>query len=301
MANQRDIKNRIKSIKNICKITSTMEMVSTSKMKKFQDRLEKSKAFDLKLTGVLNNIFSVKDAEYSDPLLHGSTWPTRVLILEIVGNRGLCGSFNSNIMKKTASFIEDLFIKEGKDSSIYSIGKKGINHYSFIKQNCYKTMPNPDDSLSFKDAANLGQELMSLFLRGEFHEIYVSYSKVVSQSSQKAEIIKLLPLNQLVNSNSIELASVSSDYYYSLNPYNFEPNPNRVFSHLLPLFVKAKIYSSFLETSYSEFFARRVAMKNATDASNDMISDLTVAYNHARQGKITNEILEIIGGAAGLE
>jgi F-type H+-transporting ATPase subunit gamma len=272
-----------------------MEMVSTAKMKKFQDRLGKSKIFDLKLTGILNNLFAVKGSEYVDPLLYESSWPSRILIFEIVGNRGLCGSFNSNIIKNTARLKEELFL-EGKESFIYSIGKKGMNYYAFTKQNCYKAIPNLDDSLSFNDAANFGEELINLFLENEFHEIYISYSKVLSQSSQKPKVIKLLPVSPLVNDDvDIELSSASSSDYW------FEPSPDRVFSHLLPLFIKVKIYKCFLETSYSEFFARRVAMKNATDASNEMIRDLTVAYNRARQAKITNEISEIIGGAAGLE
>ena len=290
MANQRDIRNRIQSIKNTRKITSTMEMIATVKMKKMQSRLEHFKRFDLKLTEILNNLLSIdatKGKKYSDPLLNEAISPSRVLIFEIVGNRGLCGGFNSNIIKNTARFKEELLIKEGKEVSIYSVGKKGMGYYAFTKQSCYKSMFNPDDSLSFKDATDLGEELKNLFLNGEFHEVYLSYSSVLSQFSQKPEIVKLLPISPMASS------SISSNYI-------FEPDPDKIFSHLLPLFVKMKMYTCFLETSYSEFFARRTAMKDATDASSDMINDLTVAYNRARQAKITNEILEVIGGAAGL-
>jgi len=271
-----------------------MEMVSTVKMKKIQDKLKQSKLFDLKLNGALHNLFLMKYEEYDDPLLYKSNWPSRILIFEIVGNRGLCGSFNSNIIKNTASFKEELFI-EGKESFVYSVGKKGMNYYTFAKQDCYKAIPNLDVPISFKDAANFAEELTDLFLRDEFHEIYVSYSKVLSQSNQKPAIIKLLPVSTIMDDDAGEASSFAASDYY------FEPSLDRVFSHILPLFVKMKIYTCFLETSYSEFFARRIAMKNATDASNEMISDLTIAYNRARQAKITNEILEIIGGSAGLE
>jgi F-type H+-transporting ATPase subunit gamma len=272
-----------------------MEMVSTAKMKKVQGRLANAKSFELKLTGVLNNLFSQKDAEYTDPLLYGSSWPTKILIFFFFFNRGLCGSFNSNIMKNTARFKEDLFV-EGKEASIYSVGKKGMNYYAFTKQDCYKAVPNLDDSLLFGDAARFAEELINLFRKDEFHEVYISYSKVLSHSGQKPEIIKLLPVSQSINDEEmdIELSSGFSDYF-------FEPDADKIFSYLVPLFLKMKIYTCFLETSYSEFFARRVAMKNATDASNDMINALTIAYNRVRQAKITNEISEIIGGAAGLE
>ena len=292
MANQREIKDRIKSIKNTCKITSTMEMISTVKMKKIQGMLDKAKSFDMRMTGILNNLFSVKGVDYSASLLQGPNYPSRALVFEIVGNRGLCGSFNSSIIKNTAQFIEELYIKEDKECSVYSVGKKGMSHYAFTKQSCYKAVPHPADSISFKDAANFGEELKNLFLKSEFHEIYLSYSKVLSHSSQKPEIIKLLPVSST--------ADDYDDMKSSLN-YYFEPDPDKVFECMLPLFLKVKIYRCFLETSYSEFFARRVAMKNATDASNEMINDLTVAYNRARQAKITNEMLEIIGGVAGLE
>ena len=297
MTNQRDIKNRIRSAHNTCKITGTMEMVATAKMKKTQSRLEQAKSFDFKLTKILNNFFLEEGKEYSDPLMHKADLESRVLIFEIVGNKGLCGSFNSNIMKNTAHFIEELFTKEEKESFIYSVGKKGVNHYAFEKQSCYKGIPNPDISLSFNDAINFGEELKNLFMNGEFHEVYISYSRVFSQSHQEPAIIKLLPADLLVG-NDVDIDTKSASAFID---YHFESHPEKIFAYLVPLFIKIKIYRCFLETLYSEFFARRIAMKNATDASSDMINDLTVVYNHARQIKITNEISEIIGGTAGLE
>ena len=298
MTSQRDIKNRIKSAKNTCQITSTMEMVATAKMKKIQNRLGQAKAFDLKLTKIIHSLLSMEDIEYSHPLMHEADSESRVLIFEIVGNKGLCGSFNSNIMKNTIRFMDELFAKEEKESFIYSVGKKGVNHHAFEKQSCYKGILNPDIAISFDDAVNFGEELKDLFLKGEFHEIYISYSKVLSQSHQEPEIIKLLPANLIVSDgdddSDVKISSVFSDYH-------FESKPDKVFAYLLPLFIKMKIYICFLETLYSEFFARRIAMKNATDASNEMVDNLTVMYNHARQIKITNEISEIIGGTAGLE
>jgi F-type H+-transporting ATPase subunit gamma len=158
----------------------------------------------------------------------------------------------------------------------------------------YKSRVNPEEKLTFDDAASLGSELRNLFLSGEFHEVYISYTKVISSSSQKPAMIKLLPI-------LLEEEEIKDLYPGSQLEYYFEPNPYSIFSYIIPLYLKVRIYTCFLETSFSEQFARRVAMKNATDASADMIRELTISYNRARQAKITNEIAEIVGGAAALK
>jgi len=293
VANQRDIKNRISSIKNTRKITSTMEMVSTSKMKKMQQRLEMSMPANLKINEIIANLMNTGVTALQHPLFREVADPSRILILSITGNRGLCGSFNSNVIDNTVNF-RDKFVDEGKEVLNYVVGKKGINYFKFIKLPFYKSMPNPEDKLSSEDTAKISNELEELFLSGEVHEVYISYTKVVSSSSQQPEIIRLLP--------------ISADTYFGKDPvketevteYIYEPNVGRVFSYLIPLYLKVKIFSCFLESAFSEQFARRVAMKNATDASDEMIKELTISYNRARQAKITNEIAEIVGGAAAL-
>jgi len=292
VANQRDIRNRITSIKNTRKITSTMEMVSTAKMKKMQGRLEKSKPYEGKVNEIISNLVSFGATSFNEPLLKEVANPTRALVLQFTGNRGLCGSFNTNIMDKTVELKEKLEL-EGKETQIYVIGKKGINFFNFINQPMYKSGPNLEDNFTFEDAAKLGSELTNLFLSGEFHEIYLSYTEVVSSATQKPATIKLLPISPDIQEQVDALPSSSLDYY-------FEPNPAKIFSYILPLYIKVKIFTCFLETAFSEQFARRVAMKNATDASAEMIKELTVSYNRARQAKITNEIAEIVGGAAAL-
>ncbi|MCX8123477.1 MAG: F0F1 ATP synthase subunit gamma, partial [Spirochaetes bacterium] len=142
--------------------------------------------------------------------------------------------------------------------------------------------------------ARLGDEVVNMFITGEVDEVYVSYTKIMTRSTQKATIIRLLPFKP----EGIVMKETAEEFHVE---YIFEPNPYRIFSTLLPLYIKAKIYMAVLESGFSEHFARRVAMKNATDAAKEMVRDLTITYNRARQAKITKEISEIVGGAAALE
>lgn len=295
MANTRDIKNRIKSISNTRKITSTMEMVSTAKMKKLQMRLNQSKPYDDKITQIMQNLTDSGVTLEGNPLFRKSEHPSRVMIFQITGNRGLCGSYNTNVIENTRSFRQKLE-SEGIDVDLYVIGKKAINFYKFMKESMFKQEVNPDDKVSFDDAAAFADELKNSFISGEYDEIYLSYTRVLSSTSQKPHIMRLLPILPEETESNDTAKSYGSDLEYI-----FEPNPDRIFSYILPLYLKMKVFASFLESAFSEHFARRVAMKNATDASKDMIRDLTLTYNRVRQAKITTEIAEIVGGAAALE
>lgn len=294
MATPREIKNRIKTIKNTRKITSTMEMVSTAKMKKVQTRLTLSKPYETKVVSVINNIVSTSGGSLADELFKEVAEPTKTLVFQITGNRGLCGSYNTNVIANTMKFKQKLEA-EGKEVSLYVIGKKAQGYYKFINQPMYKYGLNPEDKVTFEMAAQFSEELKQVFLKGEFHEIYISYTKVISSSSQKPEIFRLLPI-QMEEEKQDTGSVVGTEL-----DYIFEPNPHEFFHYLLPLYQKVRLFSCFLESSYSEQFARRVAMKNASDASKEMIRELTISYNRARQAKITNEIAEIVGGAAALE
>ena len=293
MANQRDIKRRIKSVGNTKKITSTMEMVATSKMKKVQGRLNQSKPYEFKVNEIIKNLMSAGFSTIQHPLFREVAQPNRCLIVQISGNRGLCGSYNTRVLDKTLALKEQLE-SEGKEVLLYVIGKKAISYYNFVKTSMFKSAQNSEDKFSFDEAAKLGEELTKFFVSGEIHEVYISYTKVISSANQKPEVVKLLPIAPEMDIDYDALPSANMDYI-------FEPNPVEIFSYILPLYLKVKLYTCFLEASYSEYFSRRVAMKNATDAAKDMIKELTVTYNRVRQDKITTEISEIVSGAAALE
>ena len=293
MATQRDIKKRIRSVTNTRKITSTMEMVATAKMKKMHQRVEMAKPYDQKVNEILVNLFNTGVTVLDDPHFREVDNPSRILIFQITGNRGLCGSYNTNVIENTLSF-KDKLADENKETLLYVVGKKAIGFYNFMKTPMYKSMLNPEDKLTFEDAVNIGNELRNLFISGEVHEVYLSYTRVISSSSQKPAVIKLLPI-------LIEEEEIKDLYSGSHLEYYFEPNPVQIFSYIIAMNLKMRLYTCFLESSFSEQFARRVAMKNASDASAEMIRDLTISYNRARQAKITKEIAEIVGGAAALK
>ena len=295
MANQRDIKRRIKSVGNTKKITSTMEMVATSKMKKVQGRLNQTKPYEMKVDEIFRNLMAAGFASIKHPLFKEVARPKRCLIVQITGNRGLCGSYNTKVLDKTLELKEQLEA-EGKEVLLYVIGKKAISFYNFIKMPMFKSVQNSEDKFSFEEAAKLGEELTRIFVKEEqeIHEVYLSYTKVFSSANQRPNTLKLLPISPEMEIDYNASPRADMDYY-------FEPSPVEIFSYILPLFLKVKLYTCFLESAYSEQFARRVAMKNATDAAKDMIKDLTVTYNRVRQDKITTEISEIVGGAAALD
>jgi len=294
VATQREILKRINSVKNTQKITRTMEMVSTAKMKKMQDRIVMSKPYAEKLETIIEHLRQTGVEDVFDPLMQERPDPNRILILMITGNRGLCGGFNTRIIENTIGFKSKLTIEEGKEVLVYSIGKKGTNYLRFIKEPMFKSVLNPEDKFKFDDASRLGEELINLFVTGEVDEVYVSYTKIMTRSTQKAVISRLLPLKP-------EGGAIQESVEEFHVEYIFEPNPYKIFSSLLPLYIKMKLYTAVLETGFSENFARRVAMKNATDAAKEMVRDLTITYNRVRQAKITKEISEIVGGAAALE
>jgi len=294
VATQREILKRINSVKNTQKITRTMEMVSTAKMKKMQDRIVMSKPYAEKLETIIEHLRQTGVEDVFDPLMQERPDPNRILILMITGNRGLCGGFNTRIIENTIGFKSKLTIEEGKEVLVYSIGKKGTNYLRFIKEPMFKSVLNPEDKFKFDDASKLGEELINLFVTGEVDEVYVSYTKIMTRSTQKAVISRLLPLKP-------EGGAIQESVEEFHVEYIFEPNPYKIFSSLLPLYIKMKLYTAVLETGFSENFARRVAMKNATDAAKEMVRDLTITYNRVRQAKITKEISEIVGGAAALE
>ncbi len=293
MATQREIRKRIKSVASTKKITKTMEMVSTSKMKKMQNRLQMSKPYSMKIDQIIANLRESGVEDVVDPLLQERAEPNRILILMITGNRGLCGGFNTNVIDNTLAFKNKLAVEEGKDVLLYTIGKKGNNYLKFINEPIYKFGLNLEDKQTFNDASILGNELINLFINGEVDEVHISSTRVVSTSSQKPMITRLLPITP----ERHEVEQSTSEYHVQ---YIFEPSPYRIFSSLLPLYVKVRLYTSLLESGFSEQFARRVAMKNATDAASEMVRELTIRYNRVRQAKITNEIAEIVGGASAL-
>jgi F-type H+-transporting ATPase subunit gamma len=297
LATQREILKRIKSVSSTKKITKTMEMISTSKMKKMQGRLVNSKPYEEKLEQIIGVILDSEPAVIDESWFKSSKIISKKLILMITGNRGLCGGYNTNVIKDTISFRDKLIREENTDVLLRAIGKKGINYFKFINLPMQKSEINLEDKITFKDAEKLGIELSNLFKSEEVNEIFISYTKMVSSASYKPAIYRLLPLS--IDEIGKAIPIVGGKKFRG--KYIFEPDPNAMLSSFIPQYISLKLYINLMESGYAEQNARRAAMKNATDAANEMVRNLTVKYNRARQAKITNEIAEIVGGAAALE
>ncbi|MGL4369126.1 MAG: ATP synthase F1 subunit gamma, partial [Spirochaetota bacterium] len=287
----REIKLRIHSVSSTRKITKSMEMVSTVKMKKMQTRLHLSKPYSEKVEEIIDHLLE-GGIDLNLDLLKKRENPKNSLIVLIAGNRGLCGGFNTSIAETALDFRDELLKKGRTNVQLYAFGKKAVNYLKFLKEPLFRSGVNPDDKLSFGFASDLGSELVELFSSGKFDEIYIASMRVKSASSQRPAVVQLLPI--------IKEESAAKEKHAG-GDYLFDPDPDMIMGELVPLYIRVKIFNSFLESGFSEQFQRRVSMKNANDSAADMVRTLTVTYNRVRQAKITNEITEIVGGAAALD
>ncbi len=203
--------------------------------------------------------------------------------------------------------LYDQVIDEGKDALLYVIGKKASGYFKFVDIPMYESEINPEDKVNYNSTAAIGEKLIELFKSGNVDEVYISYTRSLSSTSFKPAIIRLLPISveenfrEINKSDRLDVKMPASGIIEFPSQYIFAPNAQKIFSVILPFYAKLKLYLCMIESSFAEQFSRRVAMKNATDAASDMVKELTVKYNRARQAKITNEIAEIVGGASALE
>ena len=284
MANLKEIRNRITSIGSTMQITSAMKMVSAAKLKKAQDAITAMRPYSNKLTELLQNLSATLDGE------SGGAYATprevnKVLMVVVTSNRGLCGGFNSSITKKTIETIENKH--SGKHVDIFAIGKKGND----LLSKSYSVIANKSsiyDDLTFHNVADIAQELMDLFAEGTYDEITIVYNKFKNAATQITEVEQFLPI-----------VSAKQDTNVTLD-YLFEPSKKEIVQGLIPKSLKTQLYKSLRDSFASEHGARMTAMHKATDNATELRDDLLLQYNKARQAAITNEILEIVGGAEAL-
>jgi len=284
MANLKEIRNRITSIGSTMQITSAMKMVSAAKLKKAQDAITAMRPYSNKLTELLQNLSATLDDET------GGVYATpkevkKVLLVVITSNRGLCGGFNSSVTKKSVETIETSYL--GKEVDIFAIGKKGND----LLSKSYNVIANHSeifDDLSFNKVAEIAQELMDLFADGTYDKITIVYNKFKNAATQITTVEQFLPIVPAEQD-----ASISLDYI-------FEPSKEEIVQGLIPKSLKTQLYKSLRDSFASEHGARMTAMHKATDNATELRDDLLLQYNKARQAAITNEILEIVGGAEAL-
>jgi F-type H+-transporting ATPase subunit gamma len=288
MAKGRELKGRIKSVENTRKITRTMEMVATSKMKRAQDRVVAARPYAHALADVISSLYSPDLAERF-PLLRQPTEQRRVALIVLTSNRGLAGAFNANLIKEARNKIAEIE-RAGTKVDVHVIGKKGLGYFKYVGRELASQRIDVTDKPTAENATEIVSQLMDEYISGTLDGVYVTYSKFNSVLSTPATTDQILPVTP-----------PKKDEGAPERDYLLFPSAEAILSELLPSYVRNAVYRALVETVAGEQAARRTAMKNATDNASDIITILRRTYNRARQAQITQEIAEIVGGAAALQ
>jgi F-type H+-transporting ATPase subunit gamma len=285
MANLKEIRNRITSVSSTMQITSAMKMVSAAKLKKAQDAITAMRPYAEKLTELLQNVSATLDGDAGGEFT-SQREINKVLVVAITSNRGLCGAFNTNVIKQAKLVAESY---TGKQVDIFAIGKKGND----ILRKTYNVVDNKSevfDQLSFDNVADIADALTEKFTSGEYDKIEIIYNQFKNAATQIVQTEQFLPL-----------APIVSDVPVSTGDYIFEPSKEEIVLTLIPKSLKTQLYKAIRDSFASEHGARMTAMHKATDNATELRNQLKLTYNKARQAAITNEILEIVGGAEALK
>lgn len=291
MAQTKALRGRIKSVQNTRKITRTMELVSTSKLKRAQDRVTSARPYAEALGAVIADLYTAELAE-SFPLLRrpaspAAGGPKRAVLILITSNRGLAGGFNAGLIKEAKRRIEELE-KAGYTVELHGVGKKGIGYFRYIGRTAVVQRTDIGDRPTAAHATELVTGLMADFEKGTLASVDLVYARFESPISTPPATLRILPVQTPAGKG------VRPDYL-------LKPGADAILSELLPLYVRNAVYRGLVETAAAEHGARRTAMKNATDNAGEIIHSLKRTYNRLRQAAITQEISEIVGGAAALQ
>ncbi len=284
MANLKEIRNRITSIKSTMQITSAMKMVSAAKLKKAQDAITAMRPYSSKLTELLQSLSASLEGNTSGAYSQQRE-VDKVLLIAVTSNRGLCGGFNSSIIKKTINTINETY--NGIEADVVTIGKKG-NDILSKECNVVENRSDVFDDLAFDNVAVIAEKLMNLFTEKAYDKIEIIYNRFKNATTQITMIEQFLPIQPVETSEG-----VNSDYI-------FEPSKKEIVLHLIPKSLKTQLYKAVRDSFAAEHGARMTAMHKATDNAKELRDELLLTYNKARQATITNEILEIVGGAEAL-
>lgn len=288
MSQAREIKGRIRTVQNTRKITRTMEMVATSKLKRAQDRLGAARPYSQKLRDVIGRLLNPEmAAKYA--LLRQPEEVKNAAVILVTSNRGLAGAFNANLIRTARGLITDLRSR-GVQTELHIVGKKGVSFFRFLGESIASSRVDLGDRPGSEDATALVEPLTQRFVEGDLDAVYVVHARFNSALSTPPTTARILPIEPP------EGAEAAAGDTYILTP-----SADEILTKILPLYVRNSVYTALLETAAAEHGARRTAMKSATDNAGEMLQSLTRRYNRARQAAITQEIAEIVGGAAALE
>ena len=288
MAKGRELKGRIKSVENTRKITRTMEMVATSKMKRAQDRVVAARPYATALADVISSLYSPELADRFPLLRQPAGKARKAAVIVMTGNRGLAGAFNSNVIKEARTLIARLE-SEGTEVAVHAVGKKGLGYFRYMNRAVASSRIDIGDAPTGTTAGELVDGLMKEFAVGTLDAVYVVYARFVSALSSPPTADRVLPVQA-----PEKKSGATPDYI-------LKPSAEAILEELLPSYVRNAVYRALVETIAGFYSAQRTAMKNATDNAGDMLNVLRRTYNRARQAQITQEIAEIVGGSAALE
>lgn len=290
MANRRVLVKRRKAVRNIRKITRTMQLIATARFQATQNRATQTKPYSEKL-GELVADLSRAAGDSRHPLMQQPESDRSALVV-ITSNRGLCGGYNANVLRKATGHIDAQ--PAGKQVDVHMIGKKGSGFFRYLGRDMHREIIDLADDPRFDQIEPIANELIQQFVSGEISSVHVAFMSFESAGRQFPTVMQLLPLQ------AEDAASEGATGAGSVE-YEFSPDPEELLDALLPASVRMRLFQCFMEAVVSEHVARMVAMKAATDAAGDMIKSITREYNRARQTHITMELLDIIGGVNALE
>lgn len=284
MANLKEIRNRINSVSSTMQITSAMKMVSAAKLKKAQDAITAMRPYAEKLTELIQNISATLEENVTNVFAEQRP-VNKVLLVVVTSNRGLCGAFNANVLKKTK---ERMQFYADKEVEILTIGKKAHDILS-KSEKIFANESQVYDELTFENVADIAQVLMDLYVNENVDRVEILYNQFKNAASQVVMTEQFLPLEPIDNGDENAVAD-----------YIFEPSKEEIINSLIPSSLKTQLFKALLDSNAAEHGARMTAMHKATDNAEELRDQLKLTYNKARQAAITNEILEIVGGAEAL-
>ena len=303
MAKGRQLKGRIRSVQNTRKITKTMELVATSKLKRAQDRVTAARPYAEALRQVIADLYTPDLADrfplLRQPPLPGKGGPTRAAVILLTSNRGLAGGFNSNLIKEARRRIESLE-QQGYTVDLFGIGKKGIGFFKYLGRKMALERIDVGDRPTAEHAAEVAEPLIAAFAAGELGSVDLIQARFISALQTPPAAIRILPVETPAGQRGSGAAEGEKPQGLTAN-YILAPSADAILERLLPLYVRNAVYRGMVETAAAEHGARRTAMKNATDNAGDILELLKRTYNRQRQAQITQEIAEIVGGAAALQ
>ncbi len=301
MANIRAIVKRLKAVRNVRKITRTMELIATARFKKAMDRATEAAAYTQKIAEIVSDL-SGAALSFSHPLLEGRDTQQKSAMLVLTSNRGLCGGYNGGVLRLAVPRMKELR-DAGQDVSLEVSGKRGLAFLRFQGEAIDHEYTHFEDKPTFDEVDELASRYIDAYIAGDLDRLDVAYTRFESSSRQSAAIETLLPVGSLdgVDASDDESDGDASDDDGAAVDYEFLPSAGEILEEIVPASFKARLFKCFLDAAVSEQIFRMVAMKGATENAGEMIDTLSMQYNRARQTQITSELSEIIGGAAALE